>query len=70
MTTFRIAVWIALALGGFSVGTGIVQPKQGCFIDPNGGPCAKDIVWADGLHKPPASAATAGAGSSIDPNGR
>ncbi|HEV8240557.1 MAG TPA: hypothetical protein VGS57_14405 [Thermoanaerobaculia bacterium] len=65
MTAFRIAVWIALALGGLGLGTGLgtgaVQPKKGCSIDPNGGPtCTNstgEIVWAD-------------EGSSIDPNGR
>ena len=61
MTAFRIAVWFALALAGLGLGTGIVQPKRGCGIDPNGnGICPSstgEIVWAD-------------AGSSIDPDGR
>jgi len=71
MTAFRIAVWIALALGGFGIGGGGIQPKQGCFIDPNGGPCTKgEIAWADEAHHAPRpNAATADAGSSIDPNG-
>lgn len=72
MTAFGIAVWFALALGSFGIGTGVVQQKQGCFIDPNGGSCTKgEIAWADEAHHAPQpNGASADQGSSIDPNGR
>lgn len=77
MTAFRIAVWIALALGGFGIGGfgigGVVQPKAGCCMDPDGRPCAAkstgEVVWADGAHDAPSGSATADAGSGIDPLG-
>jgi len=56
MTAFRIAVWIALAFGGLGLGTGVIQPKKGCGIDPNGN-CLSS------------TGDTADAGSHIDPNG-
>ena len=70
MTAFRIAVWIALAFGGFGVSSGVIQPKNGCSIDPNGCPpkSTGEIVWADEASAPPPGA-TADAGSHIDPNG-
>ena len=70
MTAFTIALWFALSFGSFAPGTGVVQAKAGCFIDPNGGPCpVKSIVWADEARATPPGGATADAGSHIDPNG-
>jgi hypothetical protein len=71
MTAFRMAVWIALALGGFGVGNGFIQKTDGgCHIDPNG-LCTKstgEIAWADEAHAT-SGGATADRGSGIDPLG-